>query len=126
MPNPHLPATPQAGRAARHDLITALVELLEREQSELIAPRADALEALAQKKQALCQALQPAVTGGRARSSATTDDAQTRTLFARAQRLNASNAAILAMHRASCEGRLRVLRGDNAATLYRANGYLKF
>jgi flagellar biosynthesis/type III secretory pathway chaperone len=122
MPNPQLPTVAQANRGARRDIVAALIELLEREQLELTAPRADALEALAQKKQPLLQALQPPARGVR-------DDAATRTLLARAQRLNLSNASLLAMHRTSCEARLRLLRGarnDGATTLYGANGYLHF
>ena len=127
MPNPQLPGVPTRGRATRHDIVAALVELLEREQRELTAPRIEVLEALAQEKEALCQALQPPARGAHTTAPAANYDDATRVLLSRAHRLNASNASLLAMHRVSCEGRLRSLRGgDQATTLYRANGYLQF
>jgi hypothetical protein len=94
MPEPQPADTPQAGRSARHDLVVALVELLQREQQELTAPRADVLEALVQEKQTLCKRLQPPRRGSPASTPA--DDAPTRALIARAQRLNAANASLLA------------------------------
>ena len=119
------PAPAQGNRGDRQHLAAALVAVLEREQQALIAPHADgpdALEALAQQKQVLCRALQPPAYGARA-----TEDAPTRALLARAKDLNGSNASLLAMHRSSCESRLRLLRGgDGAAATYRANGYLQF
>lgn len=133
MPDTYCQASPPARATAlahrggsRRDTMLALIALLERERSALHAPDPDVLEALAQEKQALCQALQPPRAGLRAPAShIVLDDPETQALLRQAHHLNSTNAALLAMHRASCEARLRLLRGSNgAATVYRANGYL--
>lgn len=106
-----------AARAA----LGALVALLEHEQSLLVEPDADALQALAAQKQVLLNRVQATGCG----AQATAADPALRILATRAQRLNAINAKLLAMHRTSCESRLQVLRGGpSAGALYRANGYL--
>lgn len=124
-------ANPQAGLPAappnRHALAAALVTLLEREQAQLTAPEPDALQALAQEKLALCQALAPRAAGARAHAASHRDDPATRALLARAQHLNTANASLLAMQRMFCESRLQLLRGgERSATTYRANGFLRF
>lgn len=127
MPNPSArgPAAAPDGNS-RRDTVLALLALLEREQQALHAPDADALAVIAREKELLCQALQPPRAHARAAASrAPSDDAETRALLQRAYQLNTSNATLLAMHRASCESRLRLLRGGSgAATVYHANGYL--
>lgn len=129
MPNPSSPArAPAAARDGnrRRDTVLALIALLEREQQALHTPDTDALEAIAQEKASLCQALQTPRAGARAGYSPSgLDDPETRALLQRAYQLNTSNATLLAMHRSFCESRLQLLRGGNgAATVYRANGYL--
>ncbi len=107
-----------AADSAACTAIIAFIALLEHEQQLLVQPQADALEAVAGQKQALLQ--QMAMPTGAARQAPTL-----LALVARAQQLNSANARLLALHRASCESRLHLLRGGQSANaLYRANGYL--
>lgn len=122
MPKPRLvsPPAPQPDIDARAAL-TAIIELLEREQQLLARPQADALEAIAVQKRTLLNQLEVPARG----AQALRDDPALRALVMHAQQLNAANARLLALHRNSCESRLQLLRGgESASTLYRANGYL--
>lgn len=112
----------------KRDGLTALVALLEREQQELANPRVESLEAIAREKHVLVNALYDA--WGKRSVDATPvpqGEAEIPGLARRAQRLNKSNASLLAMHRSCCESRLGVLRGVDPGhnlALYSANGYL--
>jgi flagellar biosynthesis/type III secretory pathway chaperone len=87
----------------------------------LAQPHADTLEAIAGRKQALLNQVQKPGAG----TPATFEDPALRALAARALRLNAANARLLALHRAACESRLQLLRGGQSPNaLYRASGYL--
>jgi len=120
MPNPQPAAIPAAEIAPRV-AITALISLLEREQQLLAQPQADALETITEQKHAL---LKQWDVPNRSTCAAAHDPAL-RALVAHARQLNAANAKLLALHRASCESRLQLLRGGpSATTLYHANGYL--
>lgn len=102
-------------------VLAAFITLLEREQLLLARPQADALQAVAVEKQALLKQME--LPGNPARAAR--QDPMVQALAARAQQLNAANARILALHRASCESRLQVLRGGQSSnTLYSASGYL--
>jgi flagellar biosynthesis/type III secretory pathway chaperone len=100
--------------------MVAFIALLERERQLLVQPQIDALEVMAGQKQALLN--QMAMASGA--EHAGRQDPALHALAARAQQLNAANARLLALHRASCESRLHLLRGGPTAdSLYRANGF---
>lgn len=127
----HDPKTQAAQPAPgpRHQALTTFIALLEHEQQALGNPQVEALEAIAAAKQVLVNELHVLCGGSHFSSSAAgstnTAEQEVPALARRAQRLNAINATMLAMHRTACESRLRVLRGgDHGTTLYRANGYL--
>jgi flagellar biosynthesis/type III secretory pathway chaperone len=112
---------PPAAAADPHAALTAFIVLLEREQQLLAQPQADALEGIAGEKQALLKQME--IPGRNARAAL--QDPALHALATHAQHLNAANARMLALHRASCERRLQLLRGGPSAnTLYSATGYL--
>lgn len=123
MAKPPLAARPAAAAAGMtpRAALDAIIALLEREQSLLVQPDADALQSLAAQKQALLNQMQAAGCN----APAAARDPALRALTMRAQQLNAGNAKLLALQRTSSEGRLQLLRGGQASgALYRANGYL--
>jgi flagellar biosynthesis/type III secretory pathway chaperone len=123
MPKPQ-PAPPPATGVANlgpRAALTAVIALLEHEQQLLAQPQADALAAVAAQKQVLLQQMEASVHSSRG----ALNDPAVRALTVRAQRLNATNARLLALHRTCCESRLHRLRGTQAThTLYGASGYL--
>ena len=120
----HDPAPHATG--PKHQALTTFIALLEHEQQALGNPQVEALEAIAAAKQVLVTELHILCGGSHyVTDSANAPEPEVPALARRAQRLNAINATLLAMHRSACESRLRVLRGgDQGTTLYRANGYL--
>ncbi len=123
--------TPQATAALKpgpkHQALTTFIALLEHERQALGNPQVEVLEAIAAAKQVLVNDLHVLCGGTHyATDSASAIEPEVPALARRAQRLNAINATMLAMHRTACESRLRLLRGGDhrANTLYRANGYL--
>lgn len=109
------PERPQA-----HAALLAFIALLEREQQLLIQPHAEALETLAGEKQPLLNQIQ-ALADARTVSN----DRPLREMLQRAHALNAANARLLTLQRASCDSRLGLLRGiDPATALYGASGHL--
>ncbi len=118
-----------SARGTLPDALTKSIGLLEREQQELTAPHPESLAAIATEKQVLINEVyalsQAPLHPMRVASLEPEAPADIPNLVRRAQRPNTANAALLAMHRISCESRLRLIRGgDHVGTLYRANGYL--
>jgi flagellar biosynthesis/type III secretory pathway chaperone len=118
---PASPPVTAAADLAPRTAITAVIALLEHEQQLLAQPQADALAAVAAQKQALLQQMEASVFATRG----ALNDPAVRALVRHAQRLNATNARLLALHRTCCENRLHQLRGTQSShALYSASGYL--
>ena len=113
-------------QSPKQQALTTFIALLEHEQQVLGNPQVETLEAIAAAKQELVSELHILCGSPHyVTASATADEPQIPALARRAQRLNAINATLLAMHRTACESRLRMLRGgERDNTLYRSNGYL--
>lgn len=111
--------------ATERSALLQFMNLLERERQSLATPDADALNSIVAEKMALLQQLdrlrdsrlQPESAAQRAAW------AELRVLTTAARRVSDSNARLLAVQRAHCQARLRVLhQGTALEAVYGADG----